>query len=102
MENQNMTAETPKERQMRRLYAFYRFTDFINGWDTKKGKGAVYRRNLRCYLQIKARMDCSQETHFDCFGRGVWDEAKIYKAFTEREIEECIKPLARAYGAFDY
>ena len=100
MENQNMTT-TPKDRQMRREYAFYRFADFIDSWDTKRGKGAVYRRDLKCFLQIWARMDEAKETHIDCFGRGIWDWAKMYKAFTEREIEECIKPLARAYGAFD-
>lgn len=105
MENQNMTAEL-KQRQTRREYAYYRFADFINGWDIKCGKGARYRSRLRCFLRIIATKEFETEEQeyqtINKYGRGVWDSDLIQKAFTEKEIEECIVPLAREYGAFDY
>ena len=105
MDNQNKT-ETLKDRQMRRLYAFYQFTDFIDSWDIKCGKGARYRAKLRCFLRICSTREFETEEEeyqtIQKYGEGIWDIHLIPKAFTDREIAECILPLARLYGALDY
>lgn len=105
METQNMT-ETLKDRQMRRLYAFYRFTDFIDSWNIRIGKGCRYRSRLKNFLRIYATRGFETEEQeyqsINKYGNGIWDEILIHKAFTEREIAECIVPLAQQYGAFDY
>ena len=89
-----------------RKVTFEKYKDYINTWECRRGTGARYRKQLRSFLYIYSNyLFKDVDTEYDIirkFGKGIWDEKNMRRAFNEEEIDKYIVPIAEGYGAFSY
>ena len=91
--------------QLERKETFEKYKEFIDAMVVGKRKLITYRRALRRYLEnsVDHIFDSWGEEYdyIGKFGRGVWSEDLIRKAFNKAE-QKTIVEIADGFGAFHY
>jgi hypothetical protein len=108
-----MLIENPDEdeqylihKQLKRKETLDEYKEFIDEMVSPlKKKQKTYRRDLIVFLNYGSRVifktEDAEYEYIGKFGRGIWSEDLIKKAFNKKE-QEIIFKIADGFGALDY